>query len=180
MNECNNCGWPDAVRSGHAAVLHERVRDLESEKAALEAELKEAHAEMLRFEDMAARANARAEQAEADLAAAIEHIHSCPQFIHNAFLKRAAGRESGGLQRPGLDVGNPVTPGSPSAAKPAARCADCDGMGRNLAHPEEPCPACGGSGRLVVRLNREQAKAFFKVLSDASVADPDDERECAG
>ena len=100
------------------------------------------------------------------------------------FLKRAAGRESATRSQPeraGQDT--PARSGvgaTAAAAKPAARCADCDGMGRNLAHPEEPCPACGGSGRLVVRLNREQAKAFFKVLSDASVADPDDERECAG
>jgi len=151
------------------ACCHE-ARALKSEKAALELRVKEL--EELNAGNVADFLNElngfklRAEKAEADLAthhrwmdavgSGIADLRACP-VCHIPWYEAE----------------------SVAAVKPAARCADCDGMGRNLAHPEEPCPACGGSGRLVVRLNREQAKAFFKVLSDASV-DPDDERECTG
>jgi len=42
-HDCPNCGWPGAIRSGHAAVLHERIRDSAAKPAAFEAEVAERH-----------------------------------------------------------------------------------------------------------------------------------------
>jgi len=41
-DDCPNCGWPGAIRSGHTAVLHERIRALEARVKEVEAALADA------------------------------------------------------------------------------------------------------------------------------------------